>query len=89
MKSEVIIEELKTDKDYFPALFANKDRSIIILANERVSEKTFAGVIISINNDKGSKVKLGTYSNGWTYVQFQRLPKGSVINLKLIQDGEL
>lgn len=85
MKTEAIVKECKEVKDYFPALFANKDKTIIILADERTSDKTFSGMIIhSENKAKGSS--LGVYSTGWTYQQFSRLPKHSTITLEIEQN---
>ena len=46
-------------------------------------------MIKSVSDDNVSKVQLGTFANGWTYVQFEGVHKGIVIKLKLIQDGEL
>lgn len=85
---ETIIKIKKTTevKDFFPALFANKDNTIVILADERTSDKTFSGMIVHIEGDKGKTVALGTYSTSWTYIQFSRLPKYSEINLTIVQN---
>lgn len=85
METEIKIEETVKQKDYFPSLFTNKDRSIIIMADERTTEKTFSGMIVHSAN-KGKSGALGTYSTGWTYQQFTRLPKGSVIQLTVRQE---
>ena len=85
METKLEIKEEKVIKDFFPCLFANKDRTIIILASERTSDKTFAGAIIhSTNKSKGNL--LGTYSSAWTYQQFSRLPKYSTITLSITQN---
>lgn len=86
METKIEIQETEKVKDYFPALFANKDRSIIILADERTSDRTFSGMIIHISGDKGKATTLGTYSSGWTYVQFSRLPKNASITLTIKQN---
>ena len=85
---ETIIKIKKTSdiKDFFPALFANKDNTIIILADDRTSEKTFSGMIVHIEGEKGKSAVLGTYSTSWTYIQFSRLPKYSEINLTIVQN---
>lgn len=85
MKTEIVIKEEKKERDYFPSLFRNKDNSVIILADGRVSAKTFSGMVIHCTND-AKKMTLGTYSTGWTYEQFTRLPKGSEITMNLIQE---
>ena len=85
METKAVINECKEIKDYFPCLFANKDKSIVILAEERTSEKTFVGMIIH-SNSKAKGCSLGCYSTGWTYQQFQRLPKYSTITLEITQN---
>ena len=86
METKIEIQETSKTKDYFPAIFANKDRSIIILADERTSDRTFSGMIIHITGDKGKTKTLGTYSSGWTYEQFTRLSKNASINLTITQN---
>ena len=86
METKIEIKEANTTKDYFPALFANKDKSIIILADDRTSDRTFSGMIIHITGDKGKTAQLGCYSSGWTYVQFTRLAKNSFVNLTITQN---
>lgn len=86
METTIKIKKTTEVKDFFPALFTNKDNTIIILAEERTSEKTFAGMIIHIEGDKGKQTTLGAYSSSWTYIQFSRLPKYSEINLTLVQN---
>lgn len=86
MESKIIIEEAKVEQDYFPSLFANKDKSIVILATSRTGDKTFEGVIIHSAN-KTNKGTLGLLSSTWSYEQFKRLPKGSKIMLELIQEN--
>lgn len=86
METEIKINEAEKIKDYFPALFSNKDRSIIILADQRTSDKTFSGMIIHISGDKGKATVLSTYSSSWTYQQFQRLEKHSSITLTINQN---
>jgi len=86
MQTKIEIIENKQVKDYFPCLFANKDRSIIILADEKTSDKTFSGMIIHVSGDKGKASALGRYESSWTYVQFQRLPKYSSITLTINQN---
>ena len=86
MESKIVIEEGKVIQDYFPSLFVNKDKSIVILATARTGEKTFEGVIIHSNNNN-SKAILGMLSSTWTYEQFKRLPKGSKIMLEIIQEN--
>lgn len=85
METKAIIEECKEQKDFFPALFANKDNSIIILAEERTSDKTFSGMIIHSENN-GKTFHLGAYNTGWTYQQFRRLPKYSKVNIEITQN---
>ncbi len=72
------------DKDYFPSIFMNKDGTIIVLATTNTGDKTFAGTIIH-SEGKTAKTVIGTYSEGWTYTQFKRLPRGSIIQIQLIQ----
>lgn len=87
MKSQASVIKKEEEKDYYPSLFMNKDGSIIILANERTSEKTFSGMIIHSDGNT-AKTVLGVYSTGWTYVQFKRMPKGSTANIILTQSIE-
>jgi hypothetical protein len=86
METTIKIKKTTDNKDFFPALFSNKDNSIIILADERTSEKTFSGMIVHIEGEKGKGVSLGVYLTTWTYVQFSRLPKYSEINLTIVQN---
>lgn len=86
METIIKIKKTTDNKDFFPALFSNKDNTIVILAEERTSEKTFSGMIVHIEGDKGKAVNLGVYSTSWTYVQFSRLPKYSEINLTIVQN---
>jgi len=85
MKTSIKINDEKKDKDYFPSLFTNKDNSVIILADSRISDKTFSGMVIHSNNNTKATL-LGTYSSGWTYAQFKRLSKGSVIDINITQE---
>jgi len=85
MEVKVEVNECKQEKDYFPAIFANKDNSIIILADERTSQTTFSGMIISSTN-KSKGCSVGVYGTGWTYQQFKRLPKHSTIKLEITQN---
>lgn len=85
METNITINSPKKDRDYFPSVFSNKDSSIIILADNRTSDKTFSGMIIhSSNASKHSS--LGIYSTGWTYAQFARLPKGTTLDLTINQE---
>lgn len=84
METKIQIHTETEQKDFFPALFANKDNSIIIFADAKTSDKTFSGLIIHSTN-AGKNGTLGMYSTGWTYAQFTRLPKGSVIKLTITQ----
>lgn len=84
METTLIIDEATKEKDYFPSLFTNKDKSIIILADGRVTDKTFSGMVIHTTNQT-SKGTLAVYSTGWTYAQFTRLTKGSKITLTINQ----
>lgn len=86
METAIAITESAPVKDFFPALFGNKDRSIIILADERTSDKTFSGMIIHVTGDKGKTANLDMYSAGWTYIQFSRLPKYASITLTIKQN---
>ena len=86
METIIKIKKTTDNKDFFPALFSNKDNTIIILADERTSEKTFSGMIVHIEGEKGKAVSLAVYSTSWTYVQFSRLPKHSEINLTIVQN---
>ena len=85
MESKLILNEVLKERDYFPSLFVNKDKTIIILASERTGDKTFAGSVIHSNNESKKGV-LGIYSTGWTYEQFERLTKGSKVTIELIQE---
>lgn len=85
MKTSIEINTEKKDRDYFPSLFANKDNSVVVLADSRTSDKTFSGMIIHSSNNIPKNV-VGTYSTGWTYAQFSRLPKGSKIILNFEQE---
>lgn len=86
METTIKINEANQLKDYFPAIFVNKDSTIIILADDRTSDKTFSGMIIHISGDKGKTVNLGLYSTSWTYTQFSRMAKYSEINLTIKQN---
>jgi hypothetical protein len=86
METTIQIETPKKERDFFPSVFANKDNTIIILADSRTSDKTFSGTIVHSNNS-GKNALLGTYSTGWTYAQFSRLPKGSKLTLTITQEG--
>ena len=46
METAIEIKEQKYVDDYFPALFANANRSVVILADARTTDKTFSGMII-------------------------------------------
>lgn len=85
METKLIIDEVKKERDYFPSLFANKDYSIVILADGRTSDKTFSGMVIHTVNET-KKGTLGVYSTGWTYQQFSRLTKGTKISLNMVQE---
>lgn len=84
MKTEIKINESNVIKDYFPSLFTNKDNTIVILADDRQSDKTFSGMIIHSGNNP--KATVGMYSTGWTYSQFKRISKGSKLDITLTQD---
>ena len=86
METAITIKKTSEVKDFYPAVFANKDNSIIILADERTSDKTFSGMIIHFSGDKGKAIALGTYSTSWTFIQFNRLPKYSEVNLNIVQN---
>lgn len=86
METKITINEAKKDKDYFPSLFANKDNTIIIFADARTSDKTFSGIVIH-TTQQTKMGTLGVYSTGWTYQQFQRLPKGSSVTLEILQEN--
>lgn len=86
METTIEIKEATKVKDFFPAIFSNKDNSIIILADERTSEKTFSGMIIHIEGNNRKAIAVGAYSTSWTYIQFSRLPKHSEINIKIVQN---
>lgn len=86
MKSSAVINEPKKQNDYFPCLFANKSKDIIILADGRTGDRTFSGMIVSSTTEKKNVV--GTYSSNWTYDQFARLPKGTNVEINLTQDEE-
>lgn len=86
MQTKLKIQKASEVKDFFPAVFANKDSSIIILADQRTSDKTFSGMIVHIDGDKGKGISTGAYSTSWTYIQFSRLPKHSEVNLTFIQN---
>lgn len=79
-----IIEPIK-DRDYFPSIFANKDNTIIILADKRITDKTFSGMVIHSEN-MTKNATLGLYSTGWTYAQFTRLKKGSSVKINITQE---
>jgi hypothetical protein len=85
METKISIEEPSKERDYFPCVFANKDKTIVILAEGRTSDKTFSGMIIHSSN-LGKNSSLGVYSTGWTYAQFSRLPKGSKLSLNITQE---
>lgn len=85
METTIKINEAKKDRDYFPSIFCNKDQSIVILADGRISDKTFSGMIIHSSN-KTATATLGIYSTGWTYAQFTRIAKGSKVELSITQE---
>jgi hypothetical protein len=87
METTLKIDTPTIERDYFPSIFVNKDNTIVILADGKTSEKTFSGMIIHSESESKKALK-GTYSTGWTYTQFKRLPKRSVLNLKIVQ-GEI
>lgn len=87
METDIKINRATKLDDYFPCLFSNKDDSIIILADMRTSDRTFSGMIIHSSN-KSTKGTIGTYSTGWTYEQFKRLPRGTDITIKIKQEEE-
>lgn len=84
METKITINEPTTERDYFPCLFSNKTQSVIIMADERVNDRCFSGMVIH-SDDSSKKTLTGIYSAGWTYEQFTRLKKGSEIGLKIIQ----
>jgi len=86
METQVKINESNKERDYFPCIFANKDKSIVILADGRTGDQTFSGMIIHASGDKGKKTSLGRYESGWTYTQFKRLPKDTALTLEIKQD---
>lgn len=86
MDTKIEIKEASVNNDYFPAIFTNKDKSIVILADTRTSKATFSGMIIHVTGDKGKQTVLGTYSSSWTYAQFRRLEKNSSITLTITQN---
>lgn len=88
MKTEININEPTVEKDFFPALFTNKEKTILILADNRTSEKTFSGMIIHASSSVAKRYSIGTYSSGWTYEQFRRLPRGTQIRIDLEQSFE-
>jgi hypothetical protein len=85
METAILIESPIRERDYFPSIFTNKDNTIVILADSRTSDKTFSGMIVHSANQSKNAV-LGTYSTGWTYSQFNRIPKGSKISLSINQE---
>lgn len=87
MKTDIKITEPDKVDDYFPCLFANKDNSVIILADERVNDRCFSGMVI-YSKGNTTKTIVGKYNSGWTYTQFKRLKKRSEVELTIIQ-GEL
>jgi hypothetical protein len=86
METIIEINECKEEKDYFPALFTNKDNTIVILADARTSQKTFSGMIIHTDNKARLTNALGKYDTGWTYLLFHRLPKHSTVNIAIEQN---
>ena len=86
METSIKIEEKRYVDDYFPAIFCNANKTVVIIADERTSEKTFSGMIVHAES-AAKKTALGTYSTGWTYEQFKRLPKGSVLTLNITQEN--
>ena len=88
METQVEIKEKKLLDDYFPSLFTNASKSVVILADARTSQKTFSGMVIHADGTAAKKNALGTYSTGWTYEQFKRLPKGSEMTLIIVQGNE-
>lgn len=88
METTIEIKEKKIVDDYFPCLFANAAKNIIILADARTSPKTFSGMVIHADGSTAKKNATGTYSTGWTYEQFKRLPKGSEVTIIIEQGNE-
>ena len=86
METKASITEPSTERDFVPALFANKDRSVVILADNRTGEKTFSGMVIHADGNAAKRYAVGTYSASWTYEQFKRLPRGSQIAITIIQE---
>ena len=88
METAIEIKKRKVVDDYFPCLFANDSESVVILADGRTSAKTFSGMVIYADKTAAKKSVIGTYSTGWTYEKFKRLPKGSEVTIIITQENE-
>ena len=45
-------------------------------------------MIIHAAKEAAKRYATGTFSAGWTYDQFKRLPRGTKIEITLVQDGQ-
>lgn len=86
MEATIEIKEERIERDYFPCLFADKSRNVVILADARTSERTFSGMVIYADKNAEKKA-IGKYSTGWTYASYERLPKGSMVQINLLQEN--
>lgn len=84
MKAQITINEPVKEKDYFPCLFTNESKKVIILADGRTSERTFSGMVIY--TEDGAKNAIGTYSSNWSYNAYKRLPKGTNVVIGITQE---
>jgi hypothetical protein len=44
-------------------------------------------MVVHAAKETAKKTVLGTYSTGWTYEQFKRLPKGTELTLMITQEN--
>jgi len=84
MKTKITINQPNLETDYFPCLFSNKDNTVVILADNRINDRCFSGMVI-YSKGTTSKTLVGKYSTSWTYAQFKRLPKRTDIVLNVTQ----
>lgn len=85
MKSSATISEVVAEKDYYPSLFVNNNKKIVILADGRTGDKTFSGMVIH-SDDSAKRYAVGTYSSAWTFEQFKRLQRGSEVTITIKQE---
>lgn len=79
---ETKIKEAAVQGEKFPALYSNDDRSVIICVISKTQD-TLTGVVLHSKNIKSS---FGAYSVNWAMDKYKRMPEGSELTIKFIQE---